>query len=58
MKKIIFIIIFIIIFNKDTYASDYISQGLDSLNIKQYDTIINNNIYNSDFKFSSLIEEA
>lgn len=57
MKKIIFIIIFIVIFNKDTYASDYISQGLDSLNIEQYDTIINNNIYNSDFKFSSLIED-
>ncbi len=56
MKKIIFVIIFIIMFSKDVYCNDYISDGLDSLNIEQYDTLINENIYKSDFKFSDLVE--
>ncbi len=57
MKKLIFVIIFITIFSKNTYASDYISDGLNSLNLEQYDTLINNNIYKSDFKFSSIVKD-
>ncbi len=61
MKKfiltIIFILIFIFIFCESTYGNDYLKEGLDSLNIEQYDTIINNNIYISDFKFSRLVED-
>ncbi len=57
MKKLILIITFIIIFSKNTYANEYISEGLNSLNLKQYDTIINNNIYKSDFQFSKLIDD-
>lgn len=57
MKKIIFVIIFALFFTQKAYANDYITEGLESLNIEQYDTIINDNIYKSDFKFSKMLKD-
>lgn len=61
MKKfiftIIFILIFIFLFYENIYGSDYLKEGLDSLNIEQYDTLINENIYKSDFKFSNIVKD-
>ncbi|WP_317367170.1 stage III sporulation protein AE [uncultured Tyzzerella sp.] len=57
MKKFLLIIILIIVFSKNIYANDYISEGLNILNIEQYDTIINENIYKNDFKFSDIARD-
>ncbi len=56
MKKFIFIIIFTLIFSKPIYANNYLIEGIDSLDIEQYDTVINDNIYKSDFKFSDTVK--
>ncbi|WP_250277674.1 stage III sporulation protein AE [[Clostridium] colinum] len=56
MKKIILIIICILGFYKPAYANEHLSEALNNLEIEQYDTIINENIYKSDFKFSQVVK--
>lgn len=63
MKKIIFIIIFIVFFFIDAIHvycidSNYLSEKLDKLNIEQYDNIINENIIESNFKFSDIVKKV
>ena len=57
MKKILIAILFVFVFYNKVYASDYLQEGLNSLDIEQYDTLINENIYKSDFKFSKVVKD-
>lgn len=58
MKKILIIIFTVMVFSVNVYANDYIFDNLDILNIEKYDTVINNNIYGIDFKFSDFIKDV
>lgn len=58
-KSIVFFIIFIL-FSKIIFASDIsniLEDSLDSLNLKQYDTVINNSLleYDEEFSFSDTV---
>ena len=52
MKKILIIIVFIFVFKDYVFASD----ALDSLNIEQYDTIINNGGSYTEYSFSKTVK--